>query len=198
MKATVHPVTDIPGPHDTTWVDTVLAALRTDAIPAGALVAGPLGIGPGAVIAFWTDDDAPTAGGTAGPVTVGPGIPYEIDAHWAGTSTGPARYLQLTTFAGRADAWCAAFDRSGPERIRPAVQDIPGLVGTIAGSASGGGRVAITLADSVESLEACAVAILSSELLPWEDPAHLTGPDALAILRLVHADVPAPATHPTR
>jgi hypothetical protein len=193
MKATVHPVDGVPGPHDNSWVDAVLTALRAEAIPAGALVARPLGIGPGAVLAFWTDD-APTAGFVAGPVTVGPGTAYEIGPHQAGTSTGPARYLQLTTFTGRGDDWCAAFDRSGRERIWPAVKDVPGLVGSLVGSAPGGGRLAITLADSAESLEAGAAAITSSALLPWEDPAHLTGPDALAVLRLVHADVPAGAT----
>ncbi|HEV7657102.1 MAG TPA: hypothetical protein VGP36_20550 [Mycobacteriales bacterium] len=192
MKATVHPVDGVPGPQDNSWVDAVLTALGAEAIPAGALIARPLGVGPGAVVAFWTDD-APVAGCTAGPVTVGPGVPYEIASHQAGTSAGPARYLQLTTFGGRGDEWCAAFDRSGQERVWPAVKDVPGLVGVLVGAAPGA-RVAVTLADSVEALEAGAAAILSTELLPWEDPAHLTGPEQLAILRLVHADVPAGAT----
>jgi hypothetical protein len=190
MKATVHPADGVPGPQDNTWVDAVLTALGAEA---GALVARPLGLGPGAVVAFWTDD-APAAGFPAGPVTVGPGIPYEISSHQAGTSAGPARYLQLTTFAGRSAEWCAAFDRSGQERVWPAVKDVPGLVGVLVGAAPGGGRMVLTLADSAEALEAGAAAILSTELLPWEDPAHLTGPDALAILRLLHADVPAGAT----
>jgi hypothetical protein len=53
--------------------------------------------------------------------------------------------------------------------------------------------VTVTLTDSVEALEAGAAAILSTELLPWEKPEHLTGPDGLAILRLLHADLPAGA-----
>ena len=87
----------------------------------------------------------------------------------------------------------AAFDRSNEERIWPAVQDLPGLVGVLVGSTSDGGRVTLTLAESIETLEAGAAAILSTDLLPWEKPEHLTGPDGLAALRLLHADVPAAA-----
>jgi hypothetical protein len=205
MHASVHPIDGVPGPQDNSWVDAVLTALRSRAVPAGALVARPVGLGPGFVIAFWTDEaDANAATGpdpagpgtpgvTTGPVTIGPGTAYAIGTHRAGPSAGPARYLQLTTFAGRDEDWCAAFDRAGEERIWPAVRELPGLVGVLPGSAPGGGRMAVTLTDSVEALEAGAAAILSTELLPWEKPEHLTGPDGLAILRLLHADVPAGA-----
>jgi hypothetical protein len=190
MNLTVHAIDAVPGPQDTRWVDAVLSTLRPRA---GALVAGPLGIGPGALIAFWTGAPDP-AGFAAGDVTVGAGSRYEIDAHRAGLSAGPARFLQLTTFTGRGAEWCAAFDRTGQERMWPAVKDLPGLVGVVTCGTPDGDRLVLTLADSVEALEAGAAAILSSELLPWEDPAHLTGPDALAVLRLRHADVPATAT----
>jgi len=73
------------------------------------------------------------------------------------------------------------------------VKDLPGIVGVLAGSTPDGDRVALSLTDSVEALEANAAAIMSTELLPWEDPAHLTGPDDLAILRLLHADLPVDA-----
>lgn len=189
MNITVHSIDGIPGPQDTRWVDAVLSTLRA---PAGVLVAAPLGIEPGALIVFRTDAPEP-AGFTAAGVTVGPGTTYEVDAFRAGLSTRPARFMQLTTFTGRGREWCAAFDRSGDERHWPAVKDLPGLVGVVTGSAPGGGRVAIPLADSVDSLEAVAAAILSSAPLPWEDPAHFTGPDALAVLRLRHADLPVGA-----
>jgi hypothetical protein len=189
MLATIHPVDGVPGPQDNSWVDAVLARLGA---PAGALVARSLGVDPGAVVAFHPDGTDP-AGFTAGPVTVGTGTTYRIDAYRAGTATGPARYLQVTTFAGRDADWCAAFDRAGEERVWPAVKDVPGLVGVLGGSTSDGGRVVLTLAESMESLEAGATAILSTELLPWERPEHMTGPDGLAVLRLLHADAPAGA-----
>jgi hypothetical protein len=185
MQATVHSLDGVPGPHDNSWVDAVLAHLDR---PAGALVARPLGLGPGALVAF---GPAAAAGFTAGPVTAGPGTTYEIVARHAGPARGRPRYLQLTTFAGRSPEWCAAFDRSSEERIWPAVRDLPGLVGTLLASTSDGDRVVLTLAESVETLEAGAAAILSTELLPWEEPEHLTGPDGSVPLRLLHADVPA-------
>jgi hypothetical protein len=190
MQATVHPIDGVPGPQDNSWVDAVLAHLGT---PAGALVARPLGVGPGAVVVLRSEGGDP-AGFAAGPVTAGPGTGYRIDTQHSGSATGPARYLQLTTFTGRSPEWTAAFDRSGEERIWPAVKDVPGLVGVLVGSTSdGAGRLALTLAESVESLEAGAAAIMSSALLPWEQPEHLSGPDSLAILRLLHADLPAGA-----
>jgi hypothetical protein len=178
MQATVHHIDDIPGPQDTSWVDAVLATVDH---PAGALVARPLGLGPGVLVAFDTDDNA------------GTGTTYEIVRHQAGTHPGPARFLQIVAFAGRDPEWCAAFDRSGDERVWPAVKDVPGIVGVLVGSTSDGGRIALTLAAAVEALEAAGAAIMSTTPLPWEKPEHLTGPDELTVLRLLHADLPAGA-----
>lgn len=193
MYATVHRLDGVPGPQDDTWDDAVLTALGTGTVPAGTLVARPVGVGPGLAVALWREAPGAVAPGDAGRVTVGAGTAYRIDLHRAGPSAGPARYLQVTTFSDRDEDWCAAFDRSGEERIWPAVKDIPGLVAGLAGSTPDGDRIALTLADSVEALESAAAAIMSTELLPWEDPAHMTGPDGLAILRLLHADLPVGA-----
>jgi hypothetical protein len=193
MYATVHRIDGVPGPQDDTWDDAVLTALSSRTVPVGTLVARPVGVGPGLAVALWPDAPGALAPGPAGRVTVGAGTAYRIDTHRAGRSAGPARYLQLTTFTGRDEGWCAAFDRSGEERIWPAVQHLPGLVAVLVGSTPDGDRFALSLADSVEALEAGAAAIMSTELLPWEDPAHLTGPDGLAILRLLHADLPVGA-----
>jgi hypothetical protein len=187
MQATLYELDGVPGPQDDTWVDAVLAAL---APPAGAIVGRPLGLGPGLVVAF-----GPTApdGFTASPVSARPGTAYQVAVHRTGRSTGPARYLQLTTFAGHDPEWCAAFDRAGEERMWPAVRDLPGLVAVLGLATSDGGRAALTLTESVEALDSGAARILSTDLLPWEKPEHLTGPDGMAVLRLLHADVPAAA-----
>jgi len=193
MYATLHRIDGIPGPHDSRWVDEVLDLLRSTAVPAGALIAVPMGTGPGTVVALW-DDEAADASGTAGPVTLGPGRRYEVDLHRAGVASGPARYLQLLTFDGpRSADWSAAYDRSG-ERIWPAVHGAAGVVEVVGGKAADGGRFNAAAAESVEALEAAATAVLSTELLPGEDPAQLTGPDAAVVLRLLHADLPAGAT----
>lgn len=196
MHATVHPIDGVPGPHDDSWVDAVLTALRARAVPAGALVARPLDLGPGRVVALWDDaaDAAAFAPGAAGPVTIGPGLGYEVRQHWAGTSPGPARYLQLASFGEHGEAWGTAFDRAGADRIWPAVGHLPGLVTALTGAGPAGSRVSLTLADSVEALEAATAGLMSTALLPWEDPADLVGPEALAVLRLVHADLPVAVT----
>lgn len=196
MHATVHTVEGIPGPQDRSWVDEVLTALHSRGVPAGALVAAPLGLGPGTAIALWEDetDAAAAAGGPAGSVRIGPGRPYEVTVRKAGVGTGPARYLQLLTFDGpRSADWSAAFDRAGEHRVWPAVRDVPGIVEFLGGLAADGGRLAVTAAESADALEAAATAVLSSELLPGEDPANLTGPDSVAVLRLLHADLPVGA-----
>ena len=199
MHATVHPIEGIPGPQETAWVDEVLSTLRSRATPAGTLVARPLGPGAGTAVALWDDEtDAAAATdrfGPAGGVTLGAGQPYEITLRKAGTSGQPARYLQLVTFAGPRDPeWSAAFDRADEERVWPAVRDLPGTIEVLGGTAADAGRFIATLAESVEALEDIGAAIMSTELLPGEDPAYLTGPDTFAVLRLLHADLPVGAT----
>jgi hypothetical protein len=196
MYATVHAIADTPGPQDISWVDAVLAALRARAVPAGALVAAPMDLGPGTVVALWDDeaDAAAAPSGPAGPVTLGPGRRYQVDLRKAGAGPGPARYLQLLTFDGPRDAaWSAAYDRAGEERIWPSARDCAGVVEVLGGRTADGGRVNAVAAASVEALEDVARAILSTPLLPGEDPAQLTGPDAMAIQRLLHADLPVGA-----
>ena len=199
MYATVHTLDGIPGPQDRSWVDEVLTALRSRGVPAGALVAAPLGLGPGAAVALWDDErDAAAAPvgsvGTVGTVTLGAGRPYEVDVRKAGAGPGPARSLQLLIFDGpRSAEWSAAFDRAGEHRVWPAVRDVPGIVEFLAGRAADGARFGATAAGSAEALEDATKAILSTELLPGEDPADLVGPDCVAVLRLLHADLPVGA-----
>lgn len=199
MHATIHTIDGIPGPQDTSWVDEVLTALRAAATPAGALITRPLGPGPGYVIALWDNAAAAaavTAGfGSTGSVTVGPSRSYEVESRRAGVSIEPAHYLQMLVFEGpRSPEWSAAYARAGEQRIWPAVRDLPGLVEHVGGTAADGAVFSATLAQSVDALEASTGAIMSTELLPGEDPAHLAGPDSFTILRLLHADLPVGAS----
>ena len=50
--------------------------------------------------------------------------------------------------------------------------------------------VVVILAESMDAFDAAAQAIMSTELLPGEDPALLAGPDRISFYRLVHADLP--------
>jgi hypothetical protein len=44
----------------------------------------------------------------------------------------------------------------------------------------------------MDVFDAAGQAIMSTDLLPGEDPAFLGGPDRISFYRLVHADLPIP------
>jgi hypothetical protein len=66
-----------------------------------------------------------------------------------------------------------------------------GLVGTYALRGPDLGSVVIILATSVQSLDAIARAVMSTELLPGEDPALLPGPDRIEIHHVTGYHLPA-------
>ena len=117
MQATVHLVDGVPGPQDNSWVDAVLTHLDR---PAGALVARPMGLGPGR---SWRSAPPRRPGSPPDRSPPAPAPRTRSSSSGPGAASGPARYLQLTTFTGRSPQWCAAFDRSNAERIWPAVQN---------------------------------------------------------------------------
>jgi hypothetical protein len=198
MYATVHTLDSIPDPQQTGWVDEVLAAVRATNVSAGALVARPLGMGPGTLVAFWTragDGDLLTAGvADAGDVKISGGMTYEVAGRHAGAAAGPARYAQLLTFAGpRSAEWAAAEEFASTARVAPAVDGLPGIVATLRCRAEDNAMVIVTLAESVEALEAASIAIMSTTLLPGEDPSLFTPPDSVDVARLLHCDLDASA-----
>jgi hypothetical protein len=175
MNMTIKKLTGVTGPHDNHWVDEALSAARKDG-PEGVLIGRPMAMGDGVLVAF---------GGS------GDGQVFQLIRR---TSTGlaePARYAQFTTFNGPRDAdWIAAFDRAGLERVWPAVRDTAGIVDAVICRDANDTTIVMSLATTVEALEAAAVAIFNTKLLPWENPAHMTGPDNVEILRLLHVELP--------
>jgi hypothetical protein len=211
MDIWYQPITGAPAPHTTAWVDDVL-----DTVPGavGALVSRGLTMTPqgicGAAFSFWPGTEPgrsprlmtgsySTAGATGSnrsrqTVRLGEPRQYAVVHAQQGVVPSAANYLQITTFDGpRGPAWGTAFERASRERIEPAVLGTPGIVAVIQCRAADGGALALTLAASVESLEAALEAIMSTQLLPGEDPAMLTGPDRVDVHRLLHADLPDPA-----
>lgn len=80
----------------------------------------------------------------------------------------------------------AAALRAGLERIGPCLAAQPGIVRTLALWQPELRRMlAVTLAVSVEALEAAQHAVMSTELLPGEDPALLPGPDSVDLYRVM-------------
>ena len=67
---------------------------------------------------------------------------------------------------------------------------IHGIVSVLRLRAADNAYVVVILAESMDAFDAAGQAIMSTELLPGEDPALLGGPDHISFYRLVHADLP--------
>jgi hypothetical protein len=124
---------------------------------------------------------------------------YEVDADETGAADGeePAAAL-LGEFDGplspaRVDA--ARF--AGSRRLAPVLRAVPGLVRMLVLWHPTERRMAVLhLATSTAALEAVGQAVMSTKLLPGEDPALLPGPNRIARLRVAayRTAVPSPTT----
>jgi hypothetical protein len=138
---------------------------HTDQIPTDAAVAHlmtEIGTGRQVVLSLHDDDGA-----------------FTVLDHWSGPAADQEPgAVSLVHFDGPlSEARKAAGERGFEERIKPALREVPGYIGTMALSGPGDSMVVVGLATSLEALEAAGVAIDSTELLSDEDPALLTGPD---------------------
>jgi hypothetical protein len=163
-------------PVKTDWVDDALASAHAAGDPLGALVGRPLAPGDGIMLVGWSED--------------GPGRYHVIETR-RGRGTGPATYMNVVEFSGpRTEEWAAAEQRAATDRLGPATLGIDGIVSVIRLRAADNGYLVVILAESMDAFDAAAQAIMSTELLPGEDPALLGGPDRISFYRLVHADLP--------
>jgi hypothetical protein len=118
---------------------------------------------------------------------------YRITA----TKEGPAAtqtpaYARLMCFDGpRAPEQAAAEDLAGRQRIWPAIHGLSGLVGIYVLRGTDLSSIIVTLATSVETLNAAQQAVMATELAPGEDPALLPGPDRVEIHRVIVHHLPA-------
>jgi hypothetical protein len=122
-----------------------------------------------------------------------PGEIYQVTEAREGKAAAQApAYARLMYFDGpRAPELVAAEDLAGRRRIWPATRGISGLVGVWVLRGSDLRGVVITLATSVETLDAIARAVMSTELMPGEDPALLPGPDRIEIHHVTGYHLPA-------
>jgi hypothetical protein len=175
MDISVHTQPDAH-PVKTEWVDNALASARTAGIPLGALVGRPLAPGDGIMLAGWSES--------------GPGRYHVIETR-PGRGTGPATYMQVVEFSGpRTEEWVAAEQRAATGRLGPATEGIDGIVSVIRMRAADNAYMVVVLAESMDVFDVASQAIMSTELLPGEDPELLGGPDRISFYRLVHADLP--------
>lgn len=174
-------------PVDTGWVDDALAAAYADGDPLGALVGSPLGgDGEGIMIVGWPD------GGSG---------PFALVEALHGPGPGPARFMQVVAFDGpRSPQWVAAEQFAATHRLWPATRDVPGIVWVLRLRAADNATTIVLLAETADAIDAGIRAIMSTDLLPGEDPSLLTGPDRIGVHRLMHADLPIEAleAHTTR
>ena len=116
-------------------------------------------------------------------MTALPGEIYEVTEAREGPAAAQApTCARLMYFDGpRAPEQVAAEDLAGRQRIWPAIRNLSGLVAIYVLRGRDLGSVVITLTTSAETLDAAARAVMSTELLPGEDPALLPGPDRIEI-----------------
>ncbi len=180
MPAYLTRIDPAPMPADESWLAPALDACGAGQATA-VVVTRPLGTGPAVVVAV--HDQLPAAGGSAEPCPRASVL--------RGRATGPARFATVVEFDGpRTAEWVAAEARASHERIHPATEDVPGYVGTLRVERADGGVLLVSMAESAEALQEGMDRILSTELLPGEDPAMLTGPDRTSFSVVVRADLP--------
>jgi hypothetical protein len=145
-----------------------------------------VGIGWGAMVTLWhTRQDA--ARGPR-PVTLHSDDVYEVEEDWLGVAAAERpEGATLLYFDGPLSAARLEAARwSGRERILPAIRDLPGRVRSLVLFDPEEAKVAlVTLATSMPALEAIGQAVMTTEILPGEDPALLTGPDRFEVCRVV-------------
>ncbi|GGN31659.1 hypothetical protein FHR83_005655 [Actinoplanes campanulatus] len=144
----------------------------------------------GTLITLWTNrEDAELAsersqaGRGPRPVTIQTDDIYQIEDDRPGTAAGrPATAGWIGYFDGPLNAvQLATIRRAGAERIRPALQSLPGLVRTLTLWHPGDTKFAVVhLATSADSVREIGDAVMSTRLLDGEDPALLPGPDRMA------------------
>ena len=100
-------------------------------------------------------------------------------------------YARLLYFDGpEMPEQSAAAEQAGRQRIWPAIRGLGGLAGVCVLRRRDLGSVVITLATSIETLDAVQRAVMSTGLLPGEDPALLPGPGRIEIHHVTGYHVP--------
>lgn len=154
-----------------------------------AQIAGPAGL----VVAFWPDRESTVTAAPSGDWTwLDTGL-YRVVL--TGSAPGTPKFAQTTWFDGPRRQDVAEADlRAARDRIWPAIRHLDGVGDSYAMQTADRAGLVLGFAESVETIEAAQRTIMSTELLPGEDPALLPGPDRVDIHNVLFADLPAPAT----
>ena len=170
---------------------THLAGDTLDRLALGAVAScrlAPLTGSAELLLTVWPDEEAASrAAGLAGS-----GRTFAVEDVHGHPSTRPPAFVSLSEFDGPRDARQVEADRrANRERIWPAASQVPGAVGALVLRAEDGAMVVVAFAEVEQTLAATPPAILSTPLLPGEDPALLGGPDRHGEHRVVDHGVAA-------
>ena len=95
-------------------------------------------------------------------------------------------YAQLTYFDGpRSPEQLAAHDFAARERIVPVISELDHSYRVYVLRRDDGSQIVVSIADSEQALLDAQKAIMSTELLPGEDPALLPGPDRIELYPVI-------------
>lgn len=194
MYATVHQFRRSPAEEPEGWGAALAHALHGAAHPVGLCTVGQLSGLDGAVLAFWaTVGEAASAADrrTDRPLWLDCGT-YDVVEEFIGVAWNP-QFAQFTWFGAGSQAQADAAQRAGRDRIWPAIKDIEGVVGSYTLRGADRSSVIVGFGTTVETHEEVRRAIFSTDLMPGEDPALLTGPDRVDIGRVMYAQLPEPA-----
>jgi len=155
-------------------------------------LAGPAG----ASLTFW---DSQANAASCPEVPGRPATSYDVADSRAGRAADerPSHAALLHFDGPQAPEQVAAADFGWRERIWPAIADLPGLVGVYALVRHDLGALIIHLSTSMAALETVGQTVMSTKLLPGEDPALLRGPDRIEFHRVTSYVMPVGSEPPT-
>jgi len=169
---------------------------------AGLYLFDQIGIGRRIILTLWHTRDEAVGASARTRTELGP-RPFELEVDeiyeviddWPGPAAaepaGAASFMQFET--PMSQARFDAGQRAAKERIQPAVATVPGAIRALTlWDAERRALVVFAFATSMGALDAAGRAANSTELLPGEDPALLTGPTRFDVCTVV-ASEPAPA-----
>jgi hypothetical protein len=150
--------------------------------PAGAIEVAHLDDAGSTTVAFWPDEGSAPTGERV----------YRLVDRVDGPAAGRTPlFAQVVWVNGAGDPAVAdAADHGGRERIDPAIRDVEGLVGVLAFRSADHRIVVVGMATGLETHAEVDERIMSTPLLPDEDPALLPGYDRLELGRVLRADIP--------
>jgi hypothetical protein len=144
------------------------------AIPVSERHLNGSGGGTSLVLRMWEDQDDARAAAGDNPV-------WTVAYHFAGPDvTKTASIAHVIWFDGpRSKEQAASERRAGEERIWPAVQDVTGLVDVVVLERPDNAVTVLSFFTNPAAVEEHVRRVMSTELLPGEDPDLLTGPDRI-------------------